>query len=233
MIDRVPQTHDDEAPHESYLVSVSDLMAGLVLVLMVLLMAFAFQVFKASEFIRDEHKRLMEAKESRDRALTRIAESLLAVQIRVSIDLEKGLVRLPEELLFESGKAGISPPGWHAVRLLAQELSVVLPTCTGLEAVLVEGHTDNAPIYAAIRDGDKTYRDNWDLSYARAKKTEQALLWGSPPLATMTNPHGVPLLGMAAYGETRPAFDNSNPVGRAANRRIDIRLVLEAPSARK
>lgn len=233
MINRLETHAPEESHHESYLVSVSDLMAGLVLVLMVLLMAFAFQVFRASEFVRDEQKRLTEAKESRDRALKKIASSLYAVQIKVSVDLDRGLVRLPEEMLFESGRAGIRPAGWHAIRLLARELAETLPTCSGLEAVLVEGHTDNTPIYAAIQDGDKVYRDNWDLSYARAKKTEQALLWGSPKLETLTNPHGVPLLGMAAYGETRPAFDNTTPDGRAGNRRIDVRLVLEAPSARK
>jgi chemotaxis protein MotB len=66
-------------------------------------------------------------------------------------------VSLEEKLLFKSGSAVVDPKGKEALKSLAQVLNGT-PDIT----VVIEGHTDNVPIKTS------QYKDNWDLSTARA-----------------------------------------------------------------
>src|SRR5690554_7675061 len=59
--------------------------------------------------------------------------------------------------MFQSGKADVQSKGKEALKVLAD----VLKKNPEFQ-ILVEGHTDNVPIKTA------TYKDNWDLSVARA-----------------------------------------------------------------
>jgi flagellar motor protein MotB len=95
-----------------------------------------------------------------------------------------------------------------------------------LEAVYVEGHTDDVPIASGRSDG---VRDNWDLSAARAKNTYFTLLLSAPALAYLTNDRDETLLGVSGYGEFRPVAPNGTASGREANRRIDLRFLMAAP----
>jgi chemotaxis protein MotB len=59
----------------------------------------------------------------------------------------------------------VEAKGREAIKVLAG----VLNNNSGID-ILVEGHTDNVPIKTAI------YRDNWDLSVARATSIVRTLL---------------------------------------------------------
>ncbi len=175
--------------------------------------------------------------------LATVADLLAEREIAVAIEPEKGVLRLPEDLLFNSGEAELRPEGLRTLRAVAQVLARTLPCYSGapraarrdcpagsrpvLEAVLIEGHTDDLPIHGG------RFHDNWELSAARGVNTYKALTAFEPSLDQLTNARGEALLGVAAYEARRPVSRAPTPQGRRLNRRIDLRFVLAAPSRRE
>lgn len=90
--------------------------------------------------------------------------------------------------------------------------------------MLIEGHTDSQPI------SNSTFRDNWDLSVARAKNTYLELIKNEKLLETLENDRGQPLVSFSAYAGRRPISTNETEAERRKNRRIDIRLIMAPPS---
>jgi chemotaxis protein MotB len=238
---------------DSYLASVSDLMVGLLFVFIIILMSFALRLREA-ETLEDEAKKqaetasevlstitddLVEDMEVRNHLLKEIAESLRQQGVQVHLDLRNGVLRLPEELLFDSGSADFRDEGQRAVEILGGTLAELLP-CYGereetresrcgeqrslrLDAVFVEGHTDNVDIHTA------QFPNNWALSYARAHRTYQDLMARAPSLKTLKNGQNRLLFSMSAYADTRPVAGNDTEEGRRQNRRIDLRFILATP----
>ena len=122
----------------------------------------------------------------------------------VQIDSNERRVKLvlTEAVLFDSGKADLKERAKEVLRPITEELKK-LPN-----DVLVEGHTDNVPIY-----GKRKFETNWELSMARAysviKFMEEV---GLQPKR----------LAGIGYGENRPVVENNTGEGRAKNRRIEI-----------
>jgi chemotaxis protein MotB len=161
-------------------------------------------------------------------------------EVEVTLDPENGIVRLPESLLFDTGEAVLQPRGVRALRELAAVLALTLPCYSRapaiqqsdcptvakplLEAVLVEGHTDDRPISTS------TFADNWQLASARAINTYKALLAYEPSLSALLNDRGEALLGVSNYEAQRPVSLGPTPEDRRLNRRIDLRFLIAAPS---
>lgn len=222
---RSPRTISVARPPENYLASVSDLMVGLLFLFILMLMALALDVRPAGP----PPPAVAAAYDARDKAILDIKQELEGRGVIVQIDLENGIVRLPEALLFDQGQARLRPDGQIALKRVSSELMYFLPHCPQLEAVVVEGHTDDRPVRGAVTDPLGVYRDNWDLAYLRAKETFQGLIAATPDLGKLQNDHGLRVLAMGAYGPDRPVADNRTPAGRQLNRRIDLRVVLAAP----
>ncbi len=137
-------------------------------------------------------------------------------QGRIRIDQsEKGLrLNLVDKILFDSGSADLSPKGEQ----LLEKVGFVLKDIRD-RRILVEGHTDNVP----IRHGPRScFRSNWELSSARAASVARFL-----EEKAGVDPR---LLSATGYSSHRPAFDNSTPEGRQANRRIEILLLPLSPA---
>lgn len=115
------------------------------------------------------------------------------------------VVELPAEVLFPSASADLSRKGEIAILQVGGILKQF-----GDRRFLVVGHTDNLPLKS-----DK-YRDNWDLSTARALNVTRVLVE-----AGMTPEN----LIAAGAGEHDPVADNANAKERPRNRRIDIILL--------
>lgn len=126
-------------------------------------------------------------------------------ELSVEIKNGKVYVSMSDKLLFRSGSAAVEAKGIDALRVLAD----VLNKNTDVD-VLVEGHTDNLPIRTA------QFRDNWDLSVARATSIVRTLIDDYKVLPTRLTASG--------KGEFLPRANNSTAEGRAANRRTDIIL---------
>jgi len=137
-----------------------------------------------------------------------IANALLnysADELTVTIKDGMVYVSLQEKLLFKSGSDVVDPKGKEALKSLAMVL-----TNTKDVNVLIEGHTDNIPIKT------KQFKDNWDLSTARATSIVRVL--------TKDNGFDPNRVTAAGKGSFHPVKGNETVEGRAANRRTEIIL---------
>ncbi|HOY31668.1 MAG TPA: OmpA family protein [Bacteroidales bacterium] len=126
-------------------------------------------------------------------------------ELSVEIKNGKVYVSMSDKLLFKSGSAAIEEKGKGAIKVLAEVL-VKNPDID----ILVEGHTDSIPIKTSV------YRDNWDLSVARATSIVRIL----------TDEYKISPTRLTASGrgEFSPRANNATPEGRASNRRTEIIL---------
>lgn len=125
--------------------------------------------------------------------------------LSVSIIGSSVYVSLSEKLLFNSGSDTIDSKGSEALKSLAK----VLNTRKDVQ-VMIEGHTDNIPIQTS------KFKDNWDLSTARATSIVRLLTsdYGF-------DPHRIIASGR---GQFSPLNSNETSEGRARNRRTEIIL---------
>jgi|GEM_PF-396577 len=181
--------------------------------------------------------------------LTDIQQDLQVKEnLRVFIDTNHGILRLPDEILFPLGSDQFAPGGEEVMKKLARVLQNQLPCYSGkigdetrkpsfctdrqwnpgtLDSIFIEGHTDNMPLTNA-----KRYTNNLHLAGMRAIKTFETLGIASGKDANLTelrNQKGQPVFGISGYGEYRPLIAHSKPTPEAANRRIDIRFFLVNP----
>ena len=114
-------------------------------------------------------------------------------------------VSLQEKLLFKSGSDIVDPIGIGALHSLAQ----VINNTKDIN-VMIEGHTDTIPIKTA------QFKDNWDLSTARATSIVRIL----------TKDYGFDSNRITASGkgEFKPVKPNDTAEGRASNRRTEVIL---------
>ena len=116
------------------------------------------------------------------------------------------------EVLFPSGSEVINEAGREEMNKLAEailDLQAEIPP--EINWVLrVDGHTDNVPL-----SGGGRFRDNWELSTARATAVVKYLI-----------AQGVPAnrLVAAGFGEFQPLEEGETPEARARNRRIELKL---------
>jgi chemotaxis protein MotB len=113
---------------------------------------------------------------------------------------------LPDDVLFTPGEGELRMQDQLILHALALALKRVPYT------ILVEGHTDNLPLGPNSR-----YASNWELSMVRAMSVVSYLVHveGLSPRR----------MGVAAFGEFHPRFQNDTPEHRAGNRRIEISIL--------
>jgi chemotaxis protein MotB len=137
-----------------------------------------------------------------------IANALLnysADELSVTIKDGNVYVSLQEKLLFKSGSDVVDPKGKEALKSLATVLSNTKDI-----GVMIEGHTDNVPIKT------KLFKDNWDLSTARATSIVRVLTKDNG-----FDPNRITAAGKSSF---HPVQANETVEGRAANRRTEIIL---------
>lgn len=137
-----------------------------------------------------------------------IRDALLGFQAdELSVEVKNGkvYVSMSDKLLFKSGSAAVEEKGKEAI----EKLGAVLEKNPEID-ILIEGHTDNVPIKTS------TYKDNWDLSVARATSIVRLL----------TDKHELDekRITAAGRGEYLPRATNETKEGRALNRRTEIIL---------
>ena len=147
------------------------------------------------------------ADELYEKIKTYITENDLVGKVSVYKTEDTILIRFNEIALFNSGEAEILPEGMETIRSMAEIISSNLSL---IEAVRVEGHTDNVPMHSA------EFEDNWDLSTKRATNTLRLIL--------DTGLINAGDIYAAGYAETKPIASNDTAEDRAKNRRVDIIL---------
>lgn len=244
------------APSQSpdFLASVSDLMSGLIFIFIITIAVFTLRLAKATTELTD-------AEATRKEVVNAMAEELRKEGIDVTVDPEQGVLRLTDRAIrFPRGESVPEGAHHRNVGIVANVLLRVLrkhvsrfeppadlsmqagrpPHCGSgavaephrgpdqsgakVNTVLVEGHTDNVPISSGSR-----FRDNLDLSAARGTEVFRMMQDCEPELAGLMNRTGSPVLSVSGYGDTRPIDREHGDAD--ANRRIDLRFLMEPPQA--
>lgn len=142
-----------------------------------------------------------------NRLNTVLRDALLGFQAdELSVEVKNGkvYVSMSDKLLFKSGSASVESKGKEAIETLAS----VLQKNPDID-IMIEGHTDNVPIKTA------NYKDNWDLSAARATAIVRLLEDKNIDATKLT---------AAGRGEFQPRASNETTEGKAQNRRTEIIL---------
>ena len=116
------------------------------------------------------------------------------------------------EVLFPSGGNELNDAGQAEMKKLAAallDLAKEIPS--EINWVLrVDGHTDNVPL-----SGTGRYRDNWELSSARATSVVKFLIANGVPANRLV---------AAGFGEFQPIAEGNDDAAKATNRRIELKL---------
>jgi flagellar motor protein MotB len=232
-----------------YLVSVSDMMAGLLFIFIITLVAFVIQFQDAAQkkeiervTLKEKVDDLTNSRSIRRQLLEDIQQELKERGVEVDVDQELGVLRLTEKAVqFRSNKAVLDETPRRNLTEIAEVLAKLLPcfanrssalsmdcnenTAGKLEAVFIEGHTDNVPV-KGVEDF------NWRLSARRAIATYQFMVGSQPVLGGLLNSNAIPqpLFSVAGYAGQRPVVPHEKPTDEPRNRRIDIRFIMTPPS---
>ncbi len=154
----------------------------------------------------EQEKGALEAKSAQYEQLAgSLKQQIEAGQVEVSELRGRMTVKLKDKVLFASGSAALGKEGRAALDAVADAFKDLKG-----KNVIVAGYTDDVPV------GSKGgWKDNWDLSTARATAVVRYLQSkGVPPS----------MLGVAGFSEYRPLVANDSPGNRSQNRRIEIVL---------
>ncbi|MFZ4739885.1 MAG: OmpA/MotB family protein [Bacteroidales bacterium] len=165
--------------------------------------------------IADQAKRLknfqdiiQSQKDVMDKLKNSIADALMNYKTdELSVYIKDGnvYVSLQEKLLFKSGSDVVDPKGKEALKMLAKVIK-----STKDITVMIEGHTDNLAIKT------NQFKDNWDLSTARATSIVRIL--------TIDYGFDAARINASGRGKFHPLKTNESAEGRASNRRTEIIL---------
>ncbi len=126
-------------------------------------------------------------------------------EVDIKYDKQGGLkISLPSQILFDTAQASVKQEAYPFLADLAGLLADI-PNAF----VEIRGHTDSRPLISSAR-----YRDNYDLSYARADAVTRYVV----------NTSGMPIerFEIIACGPGQPVATNDTPEGQQANRRVEI-----------
>ena len=180
----------------------TDAMLAFVLVLVLML---AYEVGSQIEIAGPSQARVLEDQ----RRVEALVDSLGFAGVRVETGLGRQEITLGQEVLFASAGTDLGPEGKRILAALAAAVTGEgVPT---LREIQVAGHTDDVPTATAT---------NWELSSARASNVVRYLAEAG------IDPSAVRLSG-TGYGEFAPVAPNATLAGRAANRRIEMRLLYD------
>lgn len=148
---------------------------------------------------------------------------------------ESDALRIQGDGLFRSGEKFPREDRAKFIESLSTQLNTLLPCYTLgensrwsagcnegfalIEAVQIEGHTDS----------DGSDFNNLNLSTARANNTFKIMTDHEPRLLQHLNYRGQTVMSVAGYGKMRPIALNESVEGKAANRRIDLRIIMYVP----
>ena len=132
---------------------------------------------------------------------------------------ENGNIVLDESVLFDSGSSEIKDEARPALDQLVKVFLTFLANDENaryVDSVVISGHTDSEGTDESNRILS-TDRANSVLNYLMSAQNRRLEKYAS-------------FFCASGYGETRPVQSNATPEGRAANRRIEISIILKDDS---
>ncbi len=226
----------------NYFASMTDMTIGVLFILIIMIAYFAHQNQSQNPI-----QIYIDRGEQERKGIARtVAQGLRERNIDAIVSPKNpGVVTLRGANLFGRGESELTPVAKETISFLAQVVKketacyvlfenapIFSQKCNPhrviIEAIFIEGHTDDRPVASALKDGSK---NNLELSARRATNTHDTLTRAEPVLSDFRNLDKEPVLSVAAYGEQRPIVPNSDETARDRNRRIDVRFVMWIPKS--
>ncbi|MFM0229963.1 OmpA family protein [Paraburkholderia sediminicola] len=132
------------------------------------------------------------------------------------VTLVNGRIGINGSVLFALNSDQLQPEGRDVLKSLAGPLSAYLRAND--EILMVSGFTDDRQ----VREANRRFADNWELSAQRALTVTRALIDAGVPASSVF---------AAAFGSQQPVSSNADDQGRAKNRRVEIAPVPRPSSA--
>jgi chemotaxis protein MotB len=202
-------------------VSISDLMAGVVAVVMLLLVVAVMQ----NKYAEIKRKREIEqSSEVKRKQVTNMLSELKnsfetgGNSSLVTFDITAGKITLRDNV-FARGSACITPEAKTAFATVQSKITRFLLDVKGGQ-IFVEGHTDNQAVKNPVVDFQKfctVYDDNYTLSAARAREARKLMIGGLDELSAKN-------IVVAGYGDSH--LVQGIPPDDARNRRVEVRFVV-------
>ena len=163
----------------------------------------------------DEEVRKRQAEAQRNRTL----EQVLAVPLAEGrVTLVDGRIGIRGNVLFALSSDQLQPEGRQLLKSLAGPLAEYLGARE--EILMVSGFTDDRQ----VRDGNRQFDDNWELSAQRALTVTRTLIAEGVPASSVF---------AAAFGSQQPVGSNADEEGRARNRRVEMAPMPRPAKARR
>ena len=180
-----------------------DLMSGLLgAFVLILVGVLGFQLELVTNLEAEVQKRRIE--EQRREAL----EKALAVPLAAGrVTLNDGRIGISGSVLFALNSDALQPEGRQLLKSLAAPLAAYLAVHD--EMLMVSGFTDDRP----VRESNRQFADNWELSAQRALTVSRALIDEGIPSSSIF---------AAAFGAEQPVASNVDTEGRSRNRRVEM-----------
>lgn len=200
-------------------VSISDLMAGVMAVVMLLLVMSVLQKTYADLKHQQELAQGGAAQQQRIASmLTDLQQSVAAqgAEGLMSFNINEGKITLKDSI-FEKGSACITPLAASVFKSIDLKIANFLQA-NPKAVIFVEGHTDSAPVGAPVTDYRRfcaVYDDNFILSAARARETRNLII-GS------LDQTQVKRVAVAGYGDSK-LIEGIDP-NDARQRRVEIQF---------
>ncbi|HEY4560479.1 MAG TPA: OmpA family protein [Lysobacter sp.] len=194
---------DDDSGSAPVWAAFGDLMSVLLGVFVLILVGAIGMQMQLSQRLDEEVRKREEATQR-----TRTLEQALAVPLSTGrVTLVDGRIGIRGSVLFALNSDRLQPEGRELLKSLAGPLATYLRSRD--EILMVSGFTDDRQ----VRDGNRQFADNWELSAERALTVTRALIAAGVPADSVF---------AAAFGSQRPVSPNDDEAGRARNRRVEI-----------
>ena len=193
----------DGGSHAPIWAAFGDLMSVLLGAFVLILVGVVAVQLELSQRLDQEVKQ----RQAEAKRLQTLEQALAGPLAAGRVTLVDGRIGISGSVLFALNSDQLQPEGREILKTLIEPLSVYLKTHN--EILMVSGFTDDQQ----VREGNRRFADNWDLSAQRALTVTRALIDEGVPSSTVF---------AAAFGAEQPVASNADEEGRAKNRRVEI-----------
>ena len=197
------ETGDDADLGAPVWASFGDLMSVLLGAFVLVLVGVIAVQAQLSQRLDEEVRRRERETQQRD-----ALEKALAVPLAEGrVTLVDGRIGIRGSVLFALNSDQLQPEGRELLKSLAAPLAGYLASRE--EILMVSGFTDDQP----VRDTNRQFADNWELSAQRSLTVTRALIADGVPSGSVF---------AAAFGAEQPVDSNASEEGRSRNRRVEM-----------
>lgn len=208
-------------------IAISDLMAGLMAVVMLMLVLSVIQKNASEIAYKDELAKVHGEKNNPITEVMQTLDKMIHAQSTtefIALDAQANRLTLRDGV-FERGSACLKPEARAAVESIQKYLADFLSK-TPHARIFVEGYTDNLAVKIPVVDFKRfctVYDDNFTLSAARAREARRYLI-GSLDADSARR------IVVAGYGDSKP-LPNTDPAD-SKNRRVEVLFMMEQEDIR-